>query len=87
MAVTVVRKTRLPQTTGLDQPRPGMSVTHSTFSVVLHVSGRFGLSATAAFMVGPRKCGQLSSPSAGWASAAVADSEASARTSAIRFID
>ena len=86
MAVTVVRKTRLPQTTGLDQPRPGTSVTHSTFSVALHVSGRSELSATAAFMVGPRKCGQLS-PSAGWASAAAEASDTSARKSAIRFID
>ena len=84
--MTVVRKTRLPQTTGLDQPRPGISVTHSTFSVVLHVSGRFGLSATAAFMVGPRKCGQLSPPPAGCASAAAEASDTSPRKSAIRFI-
>jgi hypothetical protein len=40
--VADVRNTLLPQTTGDDQPTPGMSVTHSTFSVVDQVEGRSG---------------------------------------------
>ena len=48
-----------------------MSVTHSTFSVSLHRSGRSGLSATAAFIVGPRNWGQLSFPAAVVAAARV----------------
>ena len=85
-AVTVVRKTRCPQTTGLDQPSPGTSTTHSTFSVRLHVSGRSGLSGTDAFRVGPRKCGQLSFASAGRADARVEARAGTNRVSTIRFI-
>ena len=46
-----------------------MSATHSTFSVSLQFSGRSGLSATAAFIVGPRNWGQLSFPAAAAAAA------------------
>ena len=34
---------RSPQTTGDDQPVPGISVFHATFSVALQVSGSFGI--------------------------------------------
>jgi hypothetical protein len=40
--VAEVRKTLLPQTIGDDQPTPGMSVAHSTFSVVDQLEGRPG---------------------------------------------
>ena len=41
--MTVVRKMFLPATIGEDQPRPGMSVVHSTFSDFDHLSGRLEL--------------------------------------------
>ena len=57
---TVVRKTFLPLTIGEDQPRPGISVVHSTFSDFDHFSGRLEL-ATAGLDEGPRKEGQSES--------------------------
>src|SRR5205823_8300830 len=57
---TEVTKTRSPQTTGDDQPRPGISVRQATFFVVLHESGSFLPSATGPAEP-PRNCGQLSS--------------------------
>ena len=62
-----------------------MSVTHSTFSVSLHRSGRSGLSATAAFIVGPRNCGQLSLPAAAGPAARVRQS-ANAPTTVVCFM-
>lgn len=59
-ATTVVRKPRWSQTIRLDHPTRGISVTHSIFSISLHRSGRFALSPTAAFIVGPRNCPQFS---------------------------
>src|SRR5688572_32142795 len=53
-----VRYTTLFQITGDDQPRPGTSMTHLTFSVIDQVSGRAGASATP-LADGPRKPGQL----------------------------
>ena len=44
-------------TTGEDQPTPAISVTHSTFSVVDQLTGRFGFSEIG-FELGPRKRGQ-----------------------------
>src|SRR5690348_8052422 len=59
---TVVTNTRLLQTMGEDQPRPGTSTRHATFSLVLQCSGRFGLSATPS-APGPRNCGQFATES------------------------
>src|SRR5688572_8921534 len=59
--VAAVMKTRFPHTTGEDQPVPGTSVTHSTFSVFDQLTGRFGFSATG-FEPGPRKRGQCCCP-------------------------
>jgi hypothetical protein len=56
----VVRKTLLPLTIGEDQPRPGMSAVHSTFSDFDHLSGRLEL-ATEGLEEGPRKEGQSES--------------------------
>src|SRR5687768_5824598 len=56
--VAAVMKTFVPHTTGDDQPTPGTSATHSTFSVLDQVTGRLGLSETG-FESGPRKRGQL----------------------------
>jgi hypothetical protein len=39
-------KILVPHTTGDDQPTPGTSATHSTFSVFDHVTGRLGWSET-----------------------------------------
>src|SRR5262245_35852522 len=55
--VAAVMKTRLPHTTGEDQPTPGTSATHSTFSVFDQLTGRFGFSEIG-FELGPRKRGQ-----------------------------
>src|SRR5688500_5355339 len=55
--VAAVMKTRVPHTTGDDQPTPGTSATHSTFSVLDHVTGRLGLSEIG-FDSGPRNRGQ-----------------------------
>ena len=55
--VAAVMKTLLPHTTGDDQPTPGTSATHSTFSVFDHVTGRLGLSEIG-FESGPRNRGQ-----------------------------
>ena len=54
--VAAVMNTRFPQTTGDDQPVPGTSTAHSTFSVFDQVNGNFGFSATG-FEFGPRKRG------------------------------
>src|SRR5262245_22246671 len=56
---TVVRKIRLPATTGEDQPRLGISVDQTTFLVVSQLSGSVFASATPAFAP-PRKEGQSS---------------------------
>ena len=55
--VAAVMKTLVPHTTGDDQPTPGTSATHSTFSVLDHLTGRLGLSETG-FESGPRNRGQ-----------------------------
>ena len=44
--VAAVMKTRFAHTTGEDQPTPGTSATHSTFSVFDQLTGRFGFSET-----------------------------------------
>ncbi|MGV2339919.1 MAG UNVERIFIED_CONTAM: hypothetical protein LVR18_39975 [Planctomycetaceae bacterium] len=53
---TVVKKTLPPQTTGDDQPRPGKSRFHATFSVADQTSGKPLPNATPA-APGPRNCG------------------------------
>src|SRR5262245_41470976 len=58
---TVVRNTLSPQTTGDDQPRPGIGVCQTTFSEGPHWSGRVGLSAAMPRDWAPRNCGQLAS--------------------------
>src|ERR1700732_503439 len=58
--MTVMRETLLPLTIGEDQPRPGMSVVHSTFSDFDHFSGRLELAA-AGVEEGPRKEGHSGS--------------------------
>src|SRR5687768_8369434 len=65
--VAAVIRIRVPHTTGDDQPTPGTSATHSTFSVLDHVTGRLGWSETG-FESGPRNRGQLVGVSrlAGW---------------------
>jgi len=55
--VAAVKKTRFPHTTGEDQPTPGTSATHSTFSVFDQLTGRFGFSEIG-FEFGPRTRGQ-----------------------------
>src|SRR5262245_12779838 len=57
-AVAVVRNTLPSHTIGDDQPIPGISATHSTFSVVDQVFGNRGWSLTGS-EPGPRNCGQL----------------------------
>ena len=57
-STAVVRKIRLPHTTGDEWPRPGMGVFHSTFSDALQVSGR-PVSAETPWPFGPRNCGQV----------------------------
>src|SRR5579872_2881668 len=57
--MTEVTKMRSPQTTGEDQPVPGMSVFQATFSVVLQVSGSLGFSVTPVDS-GPRNWGHWS---------------------------
>src|SRR6185503_14146632 len=54
--VTVVRYTRPPVTIGEDHPRPGISIDHSTFSVLDQRSARRG-SVLTGFESGPRNCG------------------------------
>src|SRR6266446_2316412 len=56
--IAVVRNTFSPQTIGDDQPRPGISVFHETFSVLDQRSGRFVLVLTPR-APGPRNCGQF----------------------------
>src|SRR5882672_7997418 len=48
---------------GDDQPFPGTSIFHATFSLVLQRSGRSGLSAMP-IAPGPRNCGQFATGSA-----------------------
>src|SRR5579859_3894271 len=60
--ITDVRKIRSPQTTGDDQPLPGISVFHTTLRVAVQVSGSAGSSAATPFDCGPRNCGQLFPP-------------------------
>src|ERR671912_3022021 len=55
--VAAVMKTFVPHTTGDDQPTPGTSATHSTFSVLDHETGRLGLSEIG-LESGPRNRGQ-----------------------------
>src|SRR6266851_5171231 len=62
--ITDVRKIRSPQTTGDDQPLPGISAFHTTLRVALHVSGSAGSSATPVDW-GPRNCGQCSLATSG----------------------
>ena len=64
-------KTSSPQTTGLDSPRPGMAVFHTTLvlSAAFHVVGSEKPSATPAAAM-PRNCGQ-STPGFGARGAAV----------------
>src|SRR2546427_2739215 len=50
---------------GDDQPRPGISTFHATFSVADQCSGRLVLSATPRAL-GPRNCGQLASGAEAW---------------------
>src|SRR5215471_11478564 len=57
--ITDVTNIWSPQTEGELQPVPGISLVHATFSVVLHLSGRLGSSATPSDP-GPRNPGQLS---------------------------
>ena len=57
-ATAVVRNTFPFHTIGDDQPMPGISATHSTFSVADQVFGSLGLSLTGS-APGPRNCGQL----------------------------
>src|SRR4051794_13538076 len=52
-----VTNTRSPETIGDDQPPPGSSATHATFSVVGRRAGRGGAWATP-LPPGPRNCGQ-----------------------------
>src|SRR5687767_15267281 len=54
--VTVVKYTLPPVTIGDDQPRPGISCDHSTFSVFDQRSARRGCVPTG-FEWGPRNCG------------------------------
>jgi hypothetical protein len=56
----VVRNTLRPLTIGDDHPRPGISATHSTFSVFDHFSGN-PFFALAGFASGPRKPGHSGS--------------------------
>src|SRR6185369_18090098 len=58
--VTVVRYTLAPVTIGDDQPRPGISCDHSTFSVLDQRSANRACVPTG-FDCGPRKCGQTTS--------------------------
>src|SRR5262249_27914524 len=58
--VTVVRYTFSPLTMGDDQPRPGISSDHSTFSVFDHRSAS-AASLPTGFESGPRNCGQARS--------------------------
>jgi len=58
--VTLVKKILCPCTIGDDHPRPGISVTHSMFSVLLHFSGRVRLAAVG-LASGPRKAGHARS--------------------------
>ena len=58
--VTVVRYTRPPVTMGEDQPRPGTSRAHSTFSVFDQRSASRA-SAPTGFESGPRNWGQTAS--------------------------
>src|ERR1035438_6962284 len=58
--VAAVRYTLPPLTIGDDHPRPGMSLDHSTFSVLDQRSGKSLLDPTG-FKSGPRNCGQSGS--------------------------
>src|SRR5262245_58116536 len=58
--VTVVMYTLPPVTIGDDQPRPGISSDHSTFSVLDQRSASFALVPTG-FDCGPRNCGHAMS--------------------------
>jgi hypothetical protein len=69
--MTAVRNTRLPQTTGDDQLRPGSSVFHATFSVADQRSGRRVLMPMPAAW-GPRNWGQFPSSVAAACTPAVA---------------
>src|SRR6266478_2369728 len=62
--IAEVRKMRSPQTTGDDQPLPGISTFQTTLRVALQVSGSPGSSATPVDC-GPRNCGQESAAPSG----------------------
>src|SRR6185295_13311621 len=66
-----LRKTRSPQTIGVEPDQAGSATFHVTFSVVDHLTGRF-FSPLRPFSVGPRHCGQFSAEG----TAAVANSRA-----------
>src|ERR1044072_6351580 len=53
-----LRKTRSPQTMGVEPLRSGIASFHATFSAGVHWSGRFR-SALKPFSSGPRHCGQF----------------------------
>ena len=57
-----VTKTRSPDTIGDDTPRPPSGAFHATFSVALHLTGRF-FSSVAPVPRGPRHCGQSAADS------------------------
>lgn len=56
----VVRNTLSPTTTGDEHPRPGISVTHFTFWVLLHLLGRRRSSWDTSSVFGPRNRDQSS---------------------------
>src|SRR3954468_18333668 len=58
-----LRKIRLPQTIGVDPENDGIASFHATFSVVVHLSGRF-LSVLTPLRDGPRQLGQSSAAAA-----------------------
>src|SRR5207302_2252106 len=61
---TLVTKILSPQTTGEDQPRPGMAVLQTTLRLPLQVSGRPASSVVPSAWA-PRNCGQLLSAADG----------------------
>src|SRR5262245_52832347 len=74
--MAVVRKIRLPQITGVEKPRPGISIFHLIFFVSLNSTGA-AVRATP-LKKGPRHCGQ-------WAGSELAEPTASTKAvSAIR---
>ena len=56
VGTAVVRKSLSPAATGVECPRPGISIFQRTFAASLHVSGTFA--DVAPVCSGPRQCGQ-----------------------------